>query len=263
MLNDQKPERLLVGVSPVEIAKLDVINVWSTIQGEGPFAGVLSTFVRLAGCNLKCPLCDTQYTKGRRQFSIPDLVSQIALVQRPVPLYGRPIGVTKYSVNPLVVITGGEPFRQPNVFHLIEALLDGGFSVQVETNGTTAGDAKFLSKLHSEYGGAHKRRVTFTVVCSPKAVKVSDSLLPHIDYWKYVMECDQVHAEDGLPSSVLGSNFMPARPPLNTPPQDIYLQPVDVQDSQRNDLHLKAVVKSCMTFGYRLGVQLHKLIGVE
>lgn len=98
---------------------LDVIDVWNTIQGEGPFAGCPATFVRLAGCNLKCTLCDTDYTSKRRVMSLLELVTWIRTL----------------CASDLVVITGGEPFRQ-NVNKLVEVLLGYGYKVQVETNGT-------------------------------------------------------------------------------------------------------------------------------
>ena len=40
----------------------DVHSIFPTIQGEGPFVGQPAIFIRLAGCNLQCPACDTDYT---------------------------------------------------------------------------------------------------------------------------------------------------------------------------------------------------------
>ena len=45
---------------------LAINSIFYTIQGEGPFAGSPAVFVRLAGCNLQCPMCDTEYTSRQQ-----------------------------------------------------------------------------------------------------------------------------------------------------------------------------------------------------
>src|SRR5262245_30518232 len=79
---------------------LYVNSIFQTIQGEGPLSGERAIFLRLAGCNLQCPLCDTEYTK-RNEWSIETVVDKIIENQFPENRH-----------NQLVVITGGEPFRQ-------------------------------------------------------------------------------------------------------------------------------------------------------
>ena len=74
---------------------LDVHSIFPTIQGEGPFVGQPAIFIRLAGCNLQCPLCDTEYTEGRIRLSVPVIFDA---VQEHIRLFA-----------PLIVITGGEP----------------------------------------------------------------------------------------------------------------------------------------------------------
>jgi len=65
-INQQKPEPRAKGDGSI----LDFHSMFFTIQGEGPFAGHRSIFVRLAGCNLQCPGCDTEYTQGRSVVGI-------------------------------------------------------------------------------------------------------------------------------------------------------------------------------------------------
>jgi len=92
---------------------LEVNDIFDTIQGEGPFSGVGATFIRLAGCNLQCTWCDTEYT-ARQARSLQDIVA--------------------LSNERLVVITGGEPMRQ-EIAPLVHLLEQAGHTVQIETNG--------------------------------------------------------------------------------------------------------------------------------
>jgi 7-carboxy-7-deazaguanine synthase len=43
---------------------LKIVDLFYTIQGEGPYNGMPSVFVRLAGCNLRCYFCDTNFETG-------------------------------------------------------------------------------------------------------------------------------------------------------------------------------------------------------
>jgi len=98
---------------------LQVAEVFTSIQGEGAVAGMPSVFIRLAGCNLHCPWCDTKYAWMQGQTMTVEQILQ------KVPEHIR-----------LVTITGGEPLIQKNVEHLARALWSRGHIVIVETNGT-------------------------------------------------------------------------------------------------------------------------------
>lgn len=235
-----------LNTQPVEMPRtspdaIELHSVWRTIQGEGPFAGFPATFVRLAGCNLRCPLCDTDYT-SKRKVVTPDYILRLATELEPVPRLGTD----------LVVITGGEPFRQ-DISLLVERLLYCDFIVQVETNGT-------ICPSNLPWGHPN-----FHVVCSPKAAKLAPEFVTRSNYLtalKYVVE-DGYVAQDGLPLRVLGKNIMVARPPENYPRNQIYVQPLDEQDEARNKLHVAAAVRSCLEHGYCLCLQVHKLAGLE
>lgn len=80
-------------------------GVFATIQGEGSLLGVPMTFVRLAGCSVGCPLCDTDY-------AVSEKVSLDELADRVQSLGGR---------NEWIWITGGEP-ADHDLFPLVERL---------------------------------------------------------------------------------------------------------------------------------------------
>jgi 7-carboxy-7-deazaguanine synthase len=99
---------------------LQVTEIFYSIQGEGTWTGTPAVFVRLAGCNLACDFCDTDYAL-KRLMSVDEIVRAV-----------RDLG----SGCPMVVLTGGEPFAQSETSALIEALRRDGRRVHVESNGT-------------------------------------------------------------------------------------------------------------------------------
>lgn len=216
-----------------EDGALDVVDVFETIQGEGPFAGRPSVFVRLAGCNLQCEWCDTDYTNNRRVVQVSDLVRQVRALRQ----------------TGLVVITGGEPFRQA-LGPLVRALWNGAYTVQIETNGT----------LYDESLVGDYRMVT--VVCSPKTGNINENLLPYVSCMKYILSADAVDPLDGLPTSSLNFGVPPVRPPRFLPPHKVYVQPCDVRDAAVNEANTKAAIASCMKWGYTYSEQLHKRLGL-
>src|SRR5215212_327558 len=97
-----------------------ITEIFHSIQGESSHAGRPCVFVRLAGCNLRCRWCDSEYTfAGGEKMSVDDVVAR----------------VKSYGTN-LVEITGGEPLAQGEAFVLIEKLCDEGFEVLIETSGS-------------------------------------------------------------------------------------------------------------------------------
>ena len=213
---------------------LEVVDLFLTIQGEGPYTGHRSVFIRLAGCNLQCPGCDTDYTSNRRSLHVGDIVESVIDLAKPPYL---------------VVITGGEPFRQ-NITILANALLAIGYTVQVETNGTLPPSEGLRNDV--------------MIVCSPKAGKLNYAIAQRVDCFKYVMHADSVDETDGLPVLALDHS---ARPRVARPPEGfkgaIFLQPMDCKDYDQNQRNIQAVVQSCMKHGYLLQLQVHKIVGVE
>jgi len=99
---------------------LGVAEIFYSLQGEGTWTGTPAVFVRLAGCNLNCRFCDTDYSL--RFFApIEAIVAKV-----------RELG----GACPMVVLTGGEPLAQTESSALIDALRADGRRVHVESNGT-------------------------------------------------------------------------------------------------------------------------------
>lgn len=235
---------ILLNLQPPEPARrtdnnaLDVQEVFGTIQGEGPFAGAPAVFVRLAGCQLQCPGCDTDYTSGRRVLSIDGVMKELARA-----------GLLHCPMAKLVVLTGGEPFRQA-VGGLCLHLIREGFLVQVETNGGFGPPDGY--PLHDPRA---------TIVCSPKTPSVNAHLRPHVNDLKYVVRADDIDPKDGLPKSSLGMPDPPCRPWPGFK-GTVWLQPADEGDVRKNAANAAAAARACLTFGHRLCLQVHKLVGL-
>ena len=114
----------------------ELVEIFESLQGEGRNAGRPCVFIRFAGCNLKCPWCDTDVTR-RFSASREEILKELK-------------GFRAKSV----ILTGGEPTLQPDMPELVAALKRAGYWIAVETNGTR--DVDWLSFV--DY-----------VACSPKA----------------------------------------------------------------------------------------------
>ena len=98
---------------------LTVNEIFHSIQGESTHAGRPCVFVRLTACDLRCRWCDTPYAfhEGRK-MSVDDVVADV-----------------EARGCPTVEVTGGEPLLQPDVYPLMQRLLDSGKTVLIETGG--------------------------------------------------------------------------------------------------------------------------------
>jgi 7-carboxy-7-deazaguanine synthase len=99
---------------------LQVCETFVSLMGESTRVGLPAYFIRLTGCNLRCRYCDTPYAyEGGRQMTVAALV-EAARAQSPR----------------LALVTGGEPLLQAETLDLLTELLDAGFTVCLETNGS-------------------------------------------------------------------------------------------------------------------------------
>lgn len=215
--------------------RLWVQSLFHTLQGEGPLQGRPAIFLRLGGCNLRCFWCDTDFETSEWQPLLPELLGRIEDM------------VTQTGTR-LIVLTGGEPFRQ-NIAPLIEALLGRGLSVQIETNGTLWVDLPEHDDL--------------MIVCSPKTPTLNASLRARISAFKYVLGQDDPESDDGLPNNstqCAGRADRLARPTASVP---VYVSPRDVCDAAANTANMKHCAEVAMRHNYILTLQIHKILGLE
>lgn len=102
---------------------MKILEIFRSIQGESYLAGMPCTFVRLAGCNLACPWCDTRYSWEHDADGVEMSIDE---VMAKVDTLGTD----------LVEVTGGEPLLQEESVELMRRLCEDGVKVMLETNGT-------------------------------------------------------------------------------------------------------------------------------
>jgi len=105
----------------INMSTVNICETFTSIQGESSYAGLSCFFIRLSGCNLRCKYCDTVYAyKSGKDVAVGKLVEKAVA-----------------SGAALIEITGGEPLLQPGFRDLAVALRDKtGGKVFVETNGS-------------------------------------------------------------------------------------------------------------------------------
>ncbi len=202
---------------------LKITEIFATFQGEGFYSGFPAVFVRLSGCNLKCDFCDTDFDEFQ-EISLAKIIEKITELSEN----------KKYN---LVVITGGEPFRQP-ISLFCEELIKLGFLVQIETNGTIFREVPKEVKI----------------ICSPKIINgkyhaLRPDLLQRIDAIKFIISASKKEYSDIC--EIGQSKEIP-----------IYLQPMDEYDDEKNRANIDLTLKLAKKYGARISLQLHKILNI-
>ncbi len=223
------PEYIMFGQNPKRPAifndgtSLEIKSIFKTIQGEGPFIGMPAVFIRLGGCNLACNFCDTDF-EDFNMLTINNIIEE----------------VEKLTINiKLVVITGGEPFRQP-IELLCYKLVDLDYMVQIETNGTLY--RNLPDKVH--------------IVCSPKAGKngyalLRDDLLSYINALKFLV-AKNIPKYSNIPEVGQSKYNIP-----------VFIQPMDQNNLLLNKENERLAIDLAIKYGHRLSLQTHKILGIE
>ena len=219
----------ILGLENHDGTHLAVQEIFPTIQGEGPFVGQPAVFIRLGGCNLACSFCDTEFDSFE-QRTLDEIISEVIKLSQ---------NSAKKIVKKLVVITGGEPMRQ-DIVPLCEKLIEIGFFVQIETNGT------IFRQLPKEV----------QIVCSPKVsngkyYQIRPDLLPRIQAIKFLISASN---PDYFDIGDVGQEGCEAK---------IYLQPIDEQDEILNQRNQLRALEICLEKGYYLSLQTHKILKIR
>lgn len=211
---------------------LKVTNIFGTFQGEGPYTGYPAIFIRLSGCNLACSFCDTEFD-DYRELEVDEI---IRIGGEKFDEFTEGKGIKK----PLIVITGGEPMRQ-NISLLCKRLLDLGYKVQIESNGTLM---------------APDLPEGVQIVCSPKPSNgkyhmIRKDLLKHAVAIKFLVS-------ESIPDYSAVAEV--GQREFNLP---VYVQPMDEYDHKKNSENLALAMKIAAKKGAILSLQTHKIIGIE
>lgn len=218
-----------------------VNEIFQTIQGEGRFTGTPSVFLRLQGCPVGCPWCDTQHTweiDPEKQTSANDILAKTtddatwfaASAQDILTLFNQ----QGYSARH-VVITGGEP-AMFDLTALTELLHQQGYSVQIETSGTF--ELRVSEQTWVTVSPKVDMRGGFEVLSS--ALQRANEIKHPVAMEKHIAELDEL-LKRGISQDCL-----------------IYLQPIS-QQQRATEL----AIATCIERNWCLSLQTHKYLGIQ
>ena len=191
--------------------ELLVSSIFYTLQGEGPYTGYPSVFIRLAGCNYGsktkvCEMCDTSFeVKNAKKYTIDHLIEV-------VEGYFKENKVKKK----LIVVTGGEPCLQHNLLKFLYKYHHRNhcdYYSQIETNGSQKEFFKTLLTSQEDYIRVLRddlRDSSCLFVCSPKAsqylkkyIPLSEETLEICKYFKFLLSADPDSVYHKLPEELV------------------------------------------------------------
>lgn len=218
-----------------------VNDIYPCIQGEGVQTGVPMVLLRLHGCGVACPWCDTKETwdvlRPNQKSSLDEALGVNADYARVTASEINAYILDHFSAFQWVLITGGEPARF-SLKSLASALHDGGFKCALETSGTEIGhigagiDWVCVSPKFNMPGGK---------VVLADALTAADEIKQVVGRQKDI---------DLLETTLSGLTLKD--------PCQICLQPVSLSE-KATELCIETVQKK----NWRLSVQMHKFINVK
>lgn len=224
------------------MSTLNINEMFETIQGEGAHTGIPSIFVRLQGCPVGCPWCDTKHTwEIKADLSVtPAAVINKGQESETYFISDEAALLAQFSIEGYVakhvVITGGEPCMY-DLRPLTKLLHDNGYSTQIETSGTfeVLCDARTYVTVSPKLNMKGGYDVLVSALERANEIKHPIAMQKHID------ELDALLANV---SSLEG--------------KQVCLQPIS-QQKRATEL----AVKTCIERNWRLSLQTHKYIGIE
>jgi organic radical activating enzyme len=216
-------------------------EIFTSIQGEGPSAGLPSAFLRLALCNLRCQWCDTKYTWDWRNYDYAEQVVAMDLDGVETALTGQP------ARN--LVLTGGEPLlQQAAVAPLLASLRAQGFRVEVETNSTVLPVPEFAAEV-DQWNVSPKLANSG----DPERLRLRDEPL------RWFAACERAWFKFVVASVGDLDEVDSLRATYGIPPSRVYLMPeARTADDVRN--RAAWLVPAAIENGYRVSPRLHVLL---
>jgi 7-carboxy-7-deazaguanine synthase len=227
---------------------MHIIEIYKSLQGESSFAGLPCVFVRLAGCNLRCAWCDSEYTfSGGRKMSAAEILAE---VQRLSPTGG------------LVEITGGEPMLQdreliPFLHQLLavgcEPRCESRYELLMETSGErplelVPREVHKIVDVKCPGSGEHLRFRPQNLATLTARDELKFVLASREDY-QYARDFIRDHGLDSNPAALILSPAFRKGATGSRSTENCLLDPRDLADWMLAD-NLNA----------RLGLQIHKFI---
>lgn len=228
--------------TPIVSAALPVNELFETIQGEGVFTGAPAIFLRLQGCPVGCPWCDTQHTwhkNDSEQLNASDVLVKTSASAGWASMTPAQI-LTTIQKNGWkakhVVITGGEPCMY-DLLELTSLLQRAGYQTQIETSGT------FAVHVHADTWVTVSPKIDMPggYEILAQAMQRANEIKHPIAMQKHIDELDQLLAEHKLQANVV-----------------IALQPIS-QKPRATEL----AIETCRARNWRLSVQLHKYLSID
>ncbi|GFD87919.1 7-carboxy-7-deazaguanine synthase [Tenacibaculum sp. KUL152] len=224
------------------LSTLNINEMFETIQGEGAYTGIPSIFVRLQGCPVGCPWCDTKHTweiKADLSVSPEDVIAKssesetyfVSNEASLMTLFEQQGYVAKH-----VVITGGEPCMY-DLRPLTSILHQNGYTTQIETSGTF--EVLCDERTYVTVSPKINMKGGFDVLTS--ALERANEIKHPIAMQKHIDELDALLTKV---SSLEG--------------KQVCLQPIS-QQKRATEL----AVSTCIARNWRLSLQTHKYIGIE
>lgn len=224
------------------MSQYKINEVFESIQGEGSFTGLPSIFVRLQGCPVGCPWCDTKHTwslDSQLERSAPVVMTEKGesphwfnhSIEQLLSLFTEQNYRAKH-----VVITGGEPCMY-DLIPLSSRLIELGYSVQIETSGTY----EVLTHENTWVTVSPKVNMPGGREVLASAMQRANEIKHPVAMEKHIEELDQT-------LKLLEGRVKPL----------IYLQPIS-QQKRATDL----AIQVCIERNWRLSLQTHKFIGIE